>query len=193
MAFLPSLPAQATVVDVVRAFKEPMLHLNPFVQSLMRGPSPLSEGERELIAAYVSGLNDCAYCHGVHSRTARAFGVPEPTFAALMADVDTAPVDERLKPILRYVRKLTESPGRMTQRDADAVFAAGWDETALFHAVAVCAHFNLMNRIVQGTGVAASPERLETSGRMLAEHGYTVVKRLALGEIRPEDVGAGKG
>lgn len=193
MALLPCLPEEATVVDVVKAFKEPMLHLNPFVQSLMRGPSPLSEGERELIAAYVSGLNACDYCQGVHAKTAQAFGIAEGVFEELMIGIDGAELDERLKPILRYVKKLTETPSRMVPADAEAVFAAGWDETALFHAVAVCAYFNLMNRIVEGTGVSASSDYYETSGERLAEHGYTIVRRLATGEIEADASAATRG
>jgi AhpD family alkylhydroperoxidase len=41
----------------------------------LRGPSPFTVAERELIAAYVSGLNACGYCHGIHRVTADAFGV----------------------------------------------------------------------------------------------------------------------
>ena len=54
---------------------------------------------------------------------------------ALASDLETAPIDERLKPVLRYVEKLTKTPYQMTQADADAVRAAGWDELALSDAV----------------------------------------------------------
>lgn len=73
----------------------------------MRGPSTLTLGERELIAAFVSGVNSCRYCHGTHARVAHGFGVDDGVFASLMDDIDRAPVEARLKPILRYVRKLT--------------------------------------------------------------------------------------
>lgn len=177
MALLPSLPAAAALPDVVAAFPEPMLHLKPFAQSLMRGPSPFSEGERELIAAYVSGLNSCQYCHGIHAQTAQAFGLSASLFEGLMADIAGAEVDEKLKPILRYVKKLTETPSRMVQADAQAVFDAGWDETALFHAVAVCAYFNLMNRIVEGAGVSVPSGDYAARGARLAEQGYSPGKR----------------
>ncbi len=177
MALLPSLPTEAALTDVVAAFEEPMLHLKPFAQSLMRGPSPLSEGERELIAAYVSGLNACQYCHGIHAQTAFAFGISEHVFEGLMADIAAAEVSDKLKPILRYVKKLTETPSRMVQADAQAVFDAGWDETALFHAVAVCAYFNMMNRIVEGAGVAVPSDDYAARGARLAEQGYSAGKR----------------
>jgi AhpD family alkylhydroperoxidase len=80
--------------------------------------------ERELIAAYVSGLNACRYCHGVPTATARAFGIGEGTLGALLADVTTAPVAEPMKPILRYVGKLTLTPAKITHEDAEAVLAS---------------------------------------------------------------------
>ena len=36
-------------------------HLNRFTHATMRGPSPLSAGLRELIAAYTSKLNHCPF------------------------------------------------------------------------------------------------------------------------------------
>lgn len=36
-------------------------HLARFTQSVMRGPSPLSPGQRELIAAFTSRRNDCPF------------------------------------------------------------------------------------------------------------------------------------
>jgi AhpD family alkylhydroperoxidase len=75
------------------------------------------------IAAYVSGLNACRYCHGVHQATAQAFGVGEGTLAALLTDVGTAEVPERMKPLLRYAAKLTLTPAKITPEDAEAVLA----------------------------------------------------------------------
>jgi len=156
MPFLPSLPEDAAVLDVMKAYPEPAAPLIDYQQVVLRGPSPLGVGERELIAAYVSGLNACHYCHGVHGEVARRFGIEEGVLAALLSDVDTAPVRAELKPLFRYVRKLTETPGRMTQADADAVYAAGWEEKALFDAISVCALFNFMNRLVEGVGLTGS-------------------------------------
>ena len=46
--------------------------LSELAEVLLRGPGTLTRGERELIAAYVSGLNDCQYCSGSHSACAAA-------------------------------------------------------------------------------------------------------------------------
>ena len=78
-----------------------------------------------------------------------------------------------MKPILRYVRKLTLSPSRMTQADADAIFAAGWNEQALHDAVSTCALFNFMNRLLEGHGVKGSAAVYAARGKALREAGYS--------------------
>ncbi|MFE9611443.1 carboxymuconolactone decarboxylase family protein [Streptomyces sp. NPDC006012] len=155
MAFLPVLPADATVLDVLKTFPEPAGPLVDYHQVVLRGPSELTVAERELIAAFVSALNSCRYCRGVHEAVAERFGIEHGVLAALLADLATAPVRDAMKPLFAYVRKLTVTPGRMTAADAEAVLAAGWQERTLYDAVSVCALFNLMNRIVEGLGVRA--------------------------------------
>ena len=134
MSFLPSIP-NASLLDVFKAYPELATPLHEFAEALMRGPSPFSPGERELIAAYVSSLNGCDYCRSSHTAVAERFGVPAGVVDDLVKGIDPAPVPGRLKPILHYVRKLNDAPDQMSQADAHAVYAAGWDETALCHAV----------------------------------------------------------
>ena len=154
MSLFPSLPDTPHLADVFRSFPEHIRPLLDYHDALLRGDSPLSVAERELIAAYVSGLNACTFCFGAHKVMARAFGVEEALIDALVNDVDTAPVDAKLKPVLKYVAKLKTLPPRLTDADAQAVYEAGWSERALFDAIQVAALFNFMNRIIEGTGVA---------------------------------------
>jgi uncharacterized peroxidase-related enzyme len=178
VTYLPSLPEQAKLLDVFRAYPGTAGPLLDYHEVLMRGPSPLSVAERELIAAYVSGLNACGYCYGIHQTTARTFGVNERTLTALLEDVDKAPVESRMRTLLRYVGRLTTSPARVSPADAEAVLDAGWDEQALHDAVAVCALFNFMNRFVTGIGLTADEGYADLSGRRLAEGGYAGLKKL---------------
>ncbi|HEY7672543.1 MAG TPA: carboxymuconolactone decarboxylase family protein, partial [Gammaproteobacteria bacterium] len=108
-----------------------------FHEVLLRGPSPFTATERELIAAYVSGLNRCDYCHGVHTATAERMGVEAGLLPRIVKDGDLDGAGAKLRPILTLARKLTLAPDSVTKADADAVFAAGWDDTALYHAIAV--------------------------------------------------------
>lgn len=176
MPVFPSIEGEPGLDKVFRRFPHTVMPLLEYHDRLLRDPSPLTVAERELIAAYVSGINSCTYCHGAHVVAARAFGVDPDLFDGLMADLEESRVDGKLKPVLAYVGKLTRTPSMMTEADADRVYAAGWDEQALFDAVSVCALFNFMNRIVEGSGIKANPldaDQAELDARMARMGGAT--------------------
>ncbi|MGO9401569.1 MAG: carboxymuconolactone decarboxylase family protein [Xanthobacteraceae bacterium] len=144
----------------------------------MRGPSPFTQGQRELIAAYVSGLNSCTDCHTTHAGVAAAFGVEPDLFNVLLSDIDLAPVEERIKPILRYARKLTLSPAHMTEADAAAIYDAGWGDDALYSTVLVTALFNFYNRLVDGVGLALPEGYVVEAAKRLSTQGYDVFAQI---------------
>ena len=158
MARFPSLPERPLLADVFKRFPQGIAPLLEYHDVLLRGPSPRSVAQRELIAAYVSGLNACHYCHGAHQVIAEVHGIAPAVFEHLLEDPAKSGIAPALLPILAYVRKLTQTPARMTDADAEAVYSAGWDEQALFHAICVCAIFCFMNRVVDGCGVTTDAQ-----------------------------------
>ena len=153
-----SLPSPPDISDVFLKFPQGVRPLLELHDALLRGDSPLTPGEREMIAAHVSGLNACDYCYGAHSSIASAFGIDKSLFEAMQNDLEGARIPDELKPILYYVSKLTISPSKLTARDAQQVYEAGWSERALYDAISVCALFNFMNRLVEGTGCSPAAE-----------------------------------
>lgn len=153
MTYMPGLEEGDHLLHVLARFPRGLKPLLDLHDALLREESQLSVEQRETIAAYVSATNACRYCHGAHKIFATQFGADPELIDAIVEDLDTAPVDDAFRELLRYVGKLTREPAKLTQSDADAVYAAGWDEDALYDAIAVCALFNFMNRIVEGTGV----------------------------------------
>src|ERR1035441_6576609 len=72
--------------------------LNELVEVLMRGPNTLSPAERELIATYVSSLNDCYYCQTAHGAIAAAhLNGDEDLVKSVKADFQHAGISEKLK------------------------------------------------------------------------------------------------
>lgn len=149
--------------------------LSAYHQELLRGDSPLTVAEREFIAAYVSGLNQCRYCHETHTETAINFGVDGDLIRALVEDSELKQAPARLRPLLNFARKLTLSQTSMQPEDAAAVLEAGWDERALHDLILVTAMFNFMNRFVHGHGIYGSAPQWKMSGRYLFEQGYSGV------------------
>lgn len=141
-------------------------------QSVMRGESELSPAFRELIAAFVSGLNGCPLCRTAHTRVAEILGFPPATTEALLRDVKTASVSKEERTLFCYIKQLTLAPSTLQERDADAVFSAGWSEDALHDAINVVCTFNFINRFVLGHGITATDEALDASARKIARKGY---------------------
>ncbi len=70
MPFFKSLAADSGPGDVFTAYPEIYEPWSRMSQTLMNGPSPLSPGEREMIAAYVVGVAGCAYPYVAHTAMA---------------------------------------------------------------------------------------------------------------------------
>lgn len=173
MPRLATLPENATLIDLLKTYPVGARIIGPMVQEALRGPSPLSVQQRELLATYVSGLNECHYCHGAHHHIAEAVGVDGAMLDAALNNADAPAVEARMRPVLRYARKLTLMPGELRDADAQAVRAAGWDDDALHSINLVVAAFNFMNRYVEGAGLPLPPKAFfERQGQFVAKASY---------------------
>src|SRR6266481_5943349 len=100
MPFLKLLAPDASLLQIFQAFPEAARPLLEYHEVLLRGESPFSAAERELIAAYVSALNDCNYCGAVHSQTALAFGISADVISRLPLNPQGEDVDVKMRRFL---------------------------------------------------------------------------------------------
>ena len=143
-----------------------------FTHEAMRGPSAWSVGDRELMAAYVSQANECAFCIGAHTATARQAYQDGPKVTAVLADLDSAPIEEPLRATLRMLGKLT-AEGKLGAEDMRQVLAAGVSRQQVQDALAVCAAFNTTDRLADAFGFEMlSPEGFEAGAKYLLKRGY---------------------
>lgn len=154
MAYLKSLPEKSHIADVFLKFPKGIPELLEFHDLYLRAESSLSVSEREMIAAFVSALNGCKFCFGSHSKIAALYGIDPSLFLELITNIETAKIDENFRPILKYVKKLTLTPSKITQVDIDLILKQGWSEEAVHTSATICALFNFMNRLVDGLGVS---------------------------------------
>ncbi|MEA3476942.1 MAG: peroxidase-related enzyme [Bacteroidota bacterium] len=166
---LPSIEPNDNIGSAFLKFnsgaEKPFIH---FINFLMRNnESPLIVAQRELIGAFVSGLNNCSYCYGSHAAVAEQFGVDKDLLEDLVTDIDKTAFDEQFKPILHFVKKLTLDPSKMVQDDVDNVLSAGWSERALYDAILVCCAFNFTNRMVDGLGLTTLPDSFSNAAKRL--------------------------
>jgi uncharacterized peroxidase-related enzyme len=170
MPFLPDLPPRASLLDVFKSYPASCGPLIAQHEPLLRGPSPLTVGQRELIAAYVSALNGCRYCREIHAAVAARLGIAAGLVDRLLEDPGAA--DTQLRPVIELARKLTVAPMTVRSADTEAVLAAGWGADGLYHAVAIVALFNQMNRLVEGLGIELEPGYLPVAATRLEQQGY---------------------
>jgi len=158
MAHYPSLGPDDYLDALFKRFPRGVRPLLELHDEILRDASELSIGERELIAAYVSGLNACKFCFGAHKTMAQAFGFEQDFVETLVHEgAEAAGVDAKLVPLLDYVRQITVEPSKTSERMAQAVYDAGWSEDALSNAVQTAALYAYMNRILDGAGLEPKP------------------------------------
>ena len=135
--------------------------LSNLADTILCGPSPLTSGERELIAAYVSKLNGCEYCHESHSASATAhLGDDGKTIGCLREDVNTMPVSEKMKKLLAVAAKVQQGGKAVTPEVIDAAKKAGANDEEIHDTVLVAAAFCMYNRYVDGLATRL-PEKKE--------------------------------
>ena len=131
--------------------------IRALTEVLMRGPSTLTEAERERIAAHVSGLNGCRYCAAAHTAIAdRLLGAPA-TAAAVPPDPQAVPASAKLRALLRVAGRVQQGGRSVTEADVAAARAAGATDLELHDTVLIAALFCLYNRYVDGLA-AETPE-----------------------------------
>jgi alkylhydroperoxidase family enzyme len=91
----------------------------------------------------------------------------------VIADLETSALTEKEKALLRFVDKVNHDSPRITPPDMQPLYAAGWDDAAIYYAITVCALFNFFNRWIDATGVhALSDDAHRQGGKRSADAGY---------------------
>jgi uncharacterized peroxidase-related enzyme len=149
--------------------------MRALAEALLRGPSPLTPAERELIAALVSTGNQCRFCASSHGAAAKhLLGGDEATVDAVCTDYRTAPVSPKLKALLAIAEKVRGDARSVTSRDIQAAREAGATDLDVHDAVLVAAAFCMYNRYVDGLAAftPTDPAVYDQAGARLAKEGY---------------------
>jgi uncharacterized peroxidase-related enzyme len=146
--------------------------MKEFTQEAMRGPSAWSVGDRELMAAFVSKMNECEFCIGAHTAVAARAYRDEAKVAAVLSNLETALIEETLRATLRMLRKLTREH-TINADDMRAVLAAGVSREQIEDALAVCFAFNTTDRLADAFGFfVPGPKGFEAGAKYLLMRGY---------------------
>jgi uncharacterized peroxidase-related enzyme len=149
--------------------------LNSLVDVLLRGPSTLTPGERELIAAYVSSLNECRYCYSAHAAYAAA-QLPEgmELVEQVRVDLGSAPVTEKITALLNIAAAVQRGGKTVSDDLVASARAHGADDVEIHDTVLIAAAFCMFNRYVDGLGTALpdDPDFYTERAKRIVAAGY---------------------
>jgi uncharacterized peroxidase-related enzyme len=150
----------------------PLLDL---AETLLRGPSSLTSGEREIIAASVSYWNQCHFCHTSHAAAAAAhlksgLGLID----EIKAGLPNTPVSGKLRTLLHIAHQVQGNGKNVTNEDIAAAREQGVTDSEIHDTVLIAAAFCMYNRYVDGLGTwAPEPnEAYKEMGERMANVGY---------------------
>jgi uncharacterized peroxidase-related enzyme len=166
--------------------------LNELAEILLHAPNSLAPGERELIATYVSSLNDCYFCQTVHGAIAAAhLDDNEELVRRVKADFRHAAISEKLKALLVIAGKVQKDGKQVTARDVDEARQAGASDIEIHDAVLIAAAFCMYNRYVDGlaTWQPRDEDLYRQRAKKTAKEGYVTMSREYLPQEKHETQG----
>jgi uncharacterized peroxidase-related enzyme len=193
---MPHVPVPAGVPGILSLFAfrpETAGPLNQLAEVLLRGPSTLSRGERELIAAYVSSKNGCEFCCSSHSAfAAHQLEGGVALVEAVKADPASAAISPKLAALLVVAGQAQQGGRSVTAAAVAAARAVGASDVEVHDTVLIAAAFCMFNRYVDGlaTSVPPDPAMYDLVAKQIIEHGYlpTTPERAAAPSVADEDL-----
>ena len=170
MAHVAQLGDTPNLIDLFRTYPGVGKHVLGFLESAFTLTSELSRGECERVAAYVSAVNGCSYCHTIHAHAAKVCGI-DPDLLPEFQIGDEAE-NERWRAAYAYARQITTEPAGVTAAHTEACRSAGWSDEAITQIAMVATGFNLMNRLVDGLGLEGDADFLLGAGERLGTISY---------------------
>jgi uncharacterized peroxidase-related enzyme len=170
------------VVGLFAYRPETAVPLQELAEVLLRGPSSLSRGERELIAAYVSRRNECEYCCSSHSAFAGAQldGGRAQVEGVLAAAQDpwAAPVTPKLRALLAIAGLVQGSGLEVSDAAVASARVEGATDLEVHDTVLIAAAFCMFNRYVDGlrTSLPADDAEYQAMARRVVCEGYTAAR-----------------
>ena len=149
--------------------------LNELAEVLLRSDNSLSRGERELIAAYVSGQNDCFFCQHVHGGLAQHYLQCDTGFIdAVKNDFASADLSDKMKALLAIAGSVQKGGRNVTTQQIEFAKNTGATDIEIHDTVLIAAAFCMFNRYVDGLATWAPQEReyYTSRAKQRAEEGY---------------------
>ncbi|MEP6748805.1 MAG: peroxidase-related enzyme [Bacteroidota bacterium] len=174
MPYIPLESHLPGITGLLEYRKDTAGPIRELTQVLLRGPSTLTEGERELIATVVSNKNECRFCTAAHTAASDLLLGESETSTGVKENIITAPVSDKMKALLTIASMVTANGKNVTDTVIRKAKDAGATDIEIHDTVLIAALFCLYNRYVDGlaTVTPADPSFYQDLGERLKNHGY---------------------
>ena len=149
--------------------------LNELAEVLLRSNNSLPPGERELIGAYVSYLNDWFFCQQVHGAIAAHYMQCGLSFIDnIKNDFQSTSISVKLKALLGIAASVQKGGKFVTTEQIDKARSLGASDMEIHDTVLIAASFCMFNRYVDGLATWAPTDReiYVQRAKVRAEEGY---------------------
>ncbi|HVY93558.1 MAG TPA: peroxidase-related enzyme [Bryobacteraceae bacterium] len=149
--------------------------MRELAEILLRGPSTLTSGEREMIATFVSTRNDCYFCQSSHrAAAAHHLGRNYELVDAVRFDYQNAPISSKLKALLAIAGSVQQGGKHVTGEQIAAARKEGATDREIHDTVLIAAAFCMNNRYVDGlaTFTPRDEQQYDAMGAGMAAQGY---------------------
>ena len=170
----PNIPGIRSLVMFRPETGKPLYELS---QVLLRGHSPLTPAERELIATHVSARNSCMFCMSSHAAAARElYGEDRAVVDSVIKDIGSASLSPKMRALLNIAGKVQINGKEVKPTDVEAARQQGATDRDIHDTVLIAATFSMFNRYVDGLAslTPMDPKAYEEMGKRLATQGYNL-------------------
>ena len=149
--------------------------LNELAEALLRSENSLTRGERELIATYVSSLNDCFFCQNAHGGIAQHYLQWDiGQIDEVKRNYQTSSISEKMKALLSIAESVQKGGKQVSEGQVSKARSLGATDLEIHDTVLIAAAFCMFNRYVDGLATWAPQDRefYVKKGKQRAEEGY---------------------
>jgi uncharacterized peroxidase-related enzyme len=131
-----------------------LAHMMGLAQSMLFVDGALDRQHKEILSAFVSAQNQCAYCTDSHGFFFRVHGGSAEALEAVMTcHLESDAITPSQRTLLDFARKITQNSQAIARADIEALRVAGWSDLQIAETIHVTALFASFNRVVNAFGL----------------------------------------
>ena len=147
-------------------------HFVSYLESLMRQETIFPTHVKEMIFAYISGLNGCNYCKNIHAEISKKI-LRDNNNTNFLIDIEQSEIEEKYKPILKLSHKVNEDIHSISEDDVEAILQYGFEEKVISEIISICSAAQFMNTVVVAHQIKPLDQVQNiASAKMMIDKGY---------------------